>query len=144
MAVTRVSESDLIATLEDRGFRVTEPRREVIALLERKQEGFSAEELWQELPQVGRATIYRTVKLLLGAGVLCKLALPDGAPKYTVARFGHHHHTVCVQCGTVGDFRDSTMERLMRAVGSEIPGQIVGHRLEVYITCQGCILGQPG
>lgn len=139
MAPTRLSPPDLLAILEDRGYRITGPRRDVVRLLERKGEGFGAEQLCGELPSVGRATIYRTVRLLLEAGILCKLALPNGAPKYTLARFDHHHHTVCTQCGTVGDFRDSTMERLMRAIGAEIPGQIVGHRLEVYITCQGCL-----
>ncbi len=141
--MARISQSDLIATLEDRGCRVTGPRRDVIALLERKEAGFSAEEVSDELPQVGRATIYRTLKLLLDAGVLCKLALPNGAPKYTLARYDHHHHSVCVQCGAVSDFRDSTIERLMRAIGSEIPGQVLGHRLEVYVTCQQCLLRSP-
>ncbi|MBI4203371.1 MAG: transcriptional repressor [Chloroflexi bacterium] len=140
MTTTRISSTDLIATLEDRGCRITSPRRDFIALLERKEGGFSAEELCSELPGVGRATIYRTLKLLLEAGVLCKLAMPDGAPKYTLARFDHHHHAVCVQCGLVTDFRDSTIERLMRAVGSEVPGKVVGHRLEVYMTCQGCLV----
>ncbi|MBI4312481.1 MAG: transcriptional repressor [Chloroflexi bacterium] len=139
MTTTRLSETDLLTTLEDRGCRITGPRRDVIALLERKEAGVSAEEVCAGLPLVGRATIYRTLKLLLEAGVLCKLTLPDGAPKYTLARFDHHHHTVCVRCGTVGDFRDSTIERLMRAIGADIPGKIVGHRLEVFITCQPCL-----
>jgi len=137
--MAHMTQTDLIATLEDRGCRVTGPRRDVLALLVHKDSGFSAEEVCADLPRVGRATIYRTIKLLLEAGVLCKLTLPDGAPKYSLARYDHHHHAVCVQCGAVTDFRDSTIERLMRAVGDEIPGKIMGHRLEVYVTCQQCL-----
>ena len=130
---------DLLAVLEDRGYRVTEPRRSVVELLDSKEVGFSAEEICGELPDVGRATVYRTIKLLLEAGVICKLALPNGAPKYSLARIEHHHHTVCVRCGNVGEFRAATVERLMRAIGDDIPGDIVGHSIEFYIICSPCL-----
>lgn len=133
------SRPDLLAALEDQGYRLTPARRDVIKLLDKKQEGFSAEEISNELPRVGRATVYRTIKLLLQAGVLCKLSLPDGAPKYAIARVEHHHHTLCVRCGTVGEFRDSTIERMLRAMRKDIPGQIVGHRVEFFIICQECL-----
>ena len=133
---------DPLAILEDKGYRSTQQRRGVVNLLEEKQEGFSAQEVCDELSHVGRATVYRTIKILLEAGVLCKLALPDGAPKYVLARAEHHHHTVCVKCGTVGEFRDSTVERVLRAIGSEIPGDIVSHRMELYLVCQACS-GKP-
>ena len=138
MNASQVSLPDLQASLEDRGYRMTAPRRDIISLLGQKQEGFSAEEVCEEVPGVGRATVYRTIKLLLDAGVVCKLALPDGAPKYSLSRIGHHHHTVCVKCGTVGDFRGATIERLLRTLGAEINGEIVGHRIEFYITCRSC------
>ena len=132
---------DLLAILEDRGYRVTAPRRSVTGLLERSQEGLSAEEICQELPGVGRATVYRTLKLLQDTGVLCKLPLPDGAPVYTLARVEHHHHTICMKCGVVGEFRHATIERLLRAIGEDIPGELVGHRIEAYILCEKCVTG---
>ena len=130
---------DLLAVLEDRGYRATGPRRSIVSLLDQKEKGFSAEDICIELPEVGRATVYRTIKLLLEAGVICKLTLLDGAPKYTLARVEHHHHTVCVRCGTVGEFRDVTIERLLRTIGEEIAGEIVGHRMEFYTVCQQCL-----
>ena len=139
MTTARAARPDLISVLEDRGYRVTGPRSRVIDLLDQKEEGFSAEEVCGELPGVGRATIYRTIKLLMEAGVICKLALPNGAPKYSLARVEHHHHTVCVSCGTVGEFRDVTIERLLHTIGEDISGEIMGHRMEFYITCQDCL-----
>ena len=140
MTLTPVSSPDLMAILEDKGYRSTVPRRAITALLERKQGGFSVEEISDELPLVGRATVYRTIKLLLKAGVVCKLAMMDGAPKYSLSRVEHHHHTVCVSCGTVGEFRAATVERMLRAIGDDIPGEIAGHRVEFYITCDRCLL----
>ena len=110
----------------------------MIAVLDQKDEGFTAEELCSEVPGVGRATVYRTIKLLQRAGVICKLAMPDGAPRYSLARVDHHHHTVCVKCGTIGEFKHATIERLLRAVSQEVAGEIVGHRLEVFILCTEC------
>ena len=139
MNVSLNSRPNLMAVLEDQGYRTTAPRRAIIDLLERKEEGFTVEELSEELPTVGRATVYRTIKLLLKAGVICKLAMMDGAPKYSLSRIEHHHHTVCTGCGNVGEFRAATVERLLRAIGGEIPGEIVGHRMEFYVTCDRCL-----
>ena len=139
MTQTAPNRPDLTAVLEDRGYRLTGPRRAIISLLDRKEEGFSAEEICDEAPGVGRATVYRTIKLLLEAGVVCKLALPNGAPRYSLARVEHHHHTFCTQCGAIGEFRDATVERLLRSIGQDISGDIVGHRMEFYIVCRECL-----
>ena len=130
---------NITAVLEDQGFRSTAPRRAIIHILENKQDGFTAEEISRDLPGVGRATIFRTIKLLMESGLVCRLNLADGAPKYSLSRIGHHHHTVCVQCGIVGDFRAATVEHLMRTLADDIPGDVVGHRIELHIICGGCI-----
>ncbi len=139
MTTIQTPRLNITAILEDRGYRSTAPRLAIIQILEGKQEGFTAEEIGNELPWVGRATIFRTIKLLMEVGVICKLNLMDGAPKYSMSRIEHHHHTVCVKCGNVGEFRAATIERLMRAIGDDIPGEIVGHRIELYVTCNQCI-----
>ena len=142
MNAVLTSRPDIMAVLEDKGYRSTAPRRAIVRILEGKQEGFAAEEISNELPGVGRATIFRTLKLLLETGVICRLNLLDGAPKYSLSRIEHHHHTVCTQCGNVGEFRAATVERLMRAIGDDIPGDIVGHRIELYIICDRCLEGE--
>ena len=97
------------------------------------------ETLSEELPSIGRATVYRTIKLFLEAGVVCKLLMMDGARVYSLARVGHrHHHSVCVQCGEVGEFKAATVDRTLRAIGADIPGQIVDHDIELYVTCDDC------
>ena len=139
MTSSQTVRPDLINTLEDRGFRLTEPRRRVADSIALQSDAFTVEDLCATLPGVGRATVYRTIKLLVEVGALCKLAMPDGAPKYSLARLGHHHHTVCVRCGKVSDFRHSTVERMLRSLNKEVDGEIVGHRMEVYVTCSDCL-----
>ncbi len=135
---------NIMSVLEDRGYRSTAPRRAIICTLEGKQAGFTVEEIGNELPEVGRATIFRTIKLLMEAGVVCRLNLLDGAPKYSLSSIEHHHHTVCVRCGNVGEFRAATVERLLRALADDIPGDIVGHRVELYVTCNDCVSDESG
>lgn len=129
---------DLLAALEDGGYRITQPRLSLIAHLEHREGGFSADEICGELPSIGRATVYRTIRILSDAGAICKLAMPDGQTKYSMSRIEHHHHTLCVQCGYVGEFRHASIERLLRAIGREISGEIVGHRIEVFTICEDC------
>lgn len=127
-----------MAVLKDRGARVTRPRRAIANHLKHRRGGFTIEALCEELPSVGRATVYRTVKLLLEVGAVCKLALMDGSHVYSVSRAGHHHHYVCVQCGAVEEFTAASVEQLLRSIGDEIPGQVVDHRIELYVSCGYC------
>ena len=127
--------TDMMTALKDMGYRATVPRKMITRLLEQRRGGITAQALCEELPSVGRATVFRTLKLFLEAGVLCKLETMGGAPIYSLYRNGHHHHSVCVLCGMVKDFRASTVERLLRAVSDEMPGQVVGHRIELFVDC---------
>ena len=136
---SKLQYADVMAVLEDAGCRITDARRSIVALLKGKKDGFSAEEINEELLWVGRATVYRTLKLLIEKGVLCKLFTVSGSAKYAVSKFGHHHHTVCVACGTVGEFRDAPVERLLRSVEQYVEGEIVGHILELHIMCPTCV-----
>ena len=130
---------DLLAVLESGGYRATAPRKAIASLLARKQEGFSAEALSYELPSVGRATVYRTINLFLEAGVVCKLATLNGSHIYSLCGIGHHHHhMVCVECGAVEEFKADSVERLIGEISADIPGEIVAHRLELYVNCHSC------
>ena len=127
-----------MAVLGLRGYRITAPRRMIAGLMERKREGFTAEMLCEELPSVGRATVFRTIKLFVEVGALCKLATMDGASAYILCRVGHHHHTVCIRCGSVEDVRLGTVERLLHAIGDDLPGKVVGHSIELFVDCKSC------
>jgi Fe2+ or Zn2+ uptake regulation protein len=133
--------SDLLAALEDQGQRMTGQRMLLARHLESKEDAFSAEQITADLPGVGRATIYRTLKILVDAGALCKTQMPDGSPRYKRDDPVHHHHVVCTTCGKVGEFRHAAVERMLRAMQNDVSGTVVGHRLEIFITCDECLQG---
>ena len=128
----------LIDAIGGRRYRITHPRRRVIASIAEKDTNFTAEELHAELNGVGRATVYRTIKLLVEQGLLCKISLPDGSPRYMLTMSGHHHHLVCVSCGLVSEFHESEIEQLLSEWEASGKGTVVGHRIEVYVVCTAC------
>ncbi len=134
-----ISDANLMPVLEEMGYRATAPRKAIAKLLEQKHDSFTVESLSEELPSVGRATVYRTIKLLLEVGAVCKLATIDGSQMYSLCRVGHHHHhSVCIQCGAVEEFRAAAVERLISALSAEIPGEVIDHRIELYVVCGFC------
>ena len=133
----------LLDTLEERGYRSTSPRRAVANAIASQQRHFTAEELRERLPWVGRATIYRSLKLLVEAGVLCRVLLEDGNLHYQLSHRGHHHHLLCVECGASQDLLGCDIEDLLRQVSAAHDFQLSGHWLEVYGRCQNCLSEQP-
>ena len=127
---------ELMAILGLRGYRITAPRKMIAGLMERKHEGFTAQDLCDGLPSVGRATVFRTLKLFLEVGVICKLDGIDSAPIYSLCQSGHHHHTVCIICGSVEDLRLGTVERMLGTLCEDFPEQVVGHSFELYVDCK--------
>ena len=125
--------------VEDRGYRSTEPRQALVRTVAAKDRHFSAEELRRELPQVGRATVYRSLNLLVETGILCRVLLEDGSLHYQLSHRGHHHHLICTDCGLSQDLLGCDIEAMLQEGTSKHDFQMEGHRLEVYGRCQECL-----
>ena len=135
-------EDQLMDALEERGYRDTTPRRAVVHAIAQKDRHFTAEELREQLSQVGRATIYRSLKLLVDAGVICRVLLEDGNLHYQLSHRGHHHHLLCVECGASEDLLGCDIEGQLEKVAAAHNFQVSGHWLEVYGRCQSCLSAQ--
>ena len=131
--------AQLVEALEDCAQRMTDQRALLARHIEFKYAAFTAQDIAREVPGVGRATIYRTLKLLVDAGALCKMQLPDGSPRYKRDNATHHHHhLVCTVCRQVQEFRHPAVERMLRTMCDQVSGTFVGHRLEIFIVCSNC------
>ena len=93
----------ILETLEQQGYRSTAPRRLVVRAVAGQERHFTAEGLYGHLPGLGRATIYRSLKILVETGVICRVLLEDGHLHYQLSHRGHHHHLLCVECGASQD-----------------------------------------
>lgn len=120
------------------GYRVTAPRRALLHRLQSLDGGVTAEQLLAETPEVGRATVFRTLRLLQDLGLVCQVVLSDGAVEYRLDEAGHHHHLVCTNCGAVGDFAGCNVDDLLEELARRTGYDIDAHRLEVYGRCRAC------
>jgi len=100
---------------------------------------FTAEELRHAVPEVGRATVYRSLKLLVEARALCRVLLEDGDLHYQLSHRGHHHHLLCVECGVSQDLLGCDIQGVLEQVTSANDFQLRGHWLEVYGRCRSCV-----
>ncbi len=135
----RPSLAGVVQRLEDRGHRVTAPRLKVLAEIADAGDQFAADEIAHRLPGVGRATVFRTLKLLVELDVLCRVLLDDGNLRYRWSYSGHHHHLVCAECGAVEDFTVCDVTELVREFTRLKHFTVEGHWLEVYGRCGRCL-----
>jgi Fur family ferric uptake transcriptional regulator len=134
-----MSELDLIVQrLELRGHRMTSSRRRVLEALVRAPAHFTVEDLFGLAPRVGRATVFRTMKLLQDLNVVCRVRMEDGSLHYRLSTRGHHHHLVCRTCGRVEDFSTCDVASLVDDLSRNTAYEIEGHWLEVYGRCASC------
>ena len=109
----------LLDTLGEQGYRSTSPRKAVA--------------------QAIAGTIYRALKLLVDSGALCRVLLEDGNLHYQLSHQGHHHHLLCVECGSSQDLLGCDIEDLLHQVSAAHRFQLSGHWLEVYGRCYDCL-----
>jgi Fur family ferric uptake transcriptional regulator len=139
-----VSDIDLIIErLEMRGHRVTESRRRVLAAILAQSSHFTVDDVLGQTSRVGRATVFRTMKLLTDLNVVCRVLMEDGTLHYRLSTRGHHHHLVCRDCGRVEDFSNCDVDALVSELSRATSYEIEGHWLEVYGRCDACRLLKP-
>jgi Fur family ferric uptake transcriptional regulator len=136
-----MSDIDLIAErLALRGHRITPSRRRVLDAVLAQPAHFTVDDVLRSTSNVGRATVFRTMKLLLDLNLVCRILLDDGTLHYRVSTRGHHHHLVCTDCGRVEDFTKCDVEPLVRELAKATDYEIQAHWLEVYGRCHACRL----
>ena len=102
---------------------------------------FTAEALAARVRGVGRATVFRTLKLLVDEGVVCRVLLDDGHLHYRLSRSAHHHHLVCTQCGAIEDFTTCDVAEVIDDLSRRTGYEIESHWLELYGRCSRCRVG---
>ena len=124
--------------LAARKLRATLPRRQILDAVAQSQGHFDAEALRLRLKGQGRrlsrATIYRTLALLQGAGILRRVQLVDDALHYELARPDDpHHHLVCRRCGAVQEVLDPAASRVI----AEMVGRASFEPEEISVRIRG-------
>jgi Fur family ferric uptake transcriptional regulator len=134
--------------LKEKGLKVTSQREAVLRVLrKRPDQHLTAEEIYalvrKENPEIGLATVYRTITLLSEIGIIDKLSLDDGFTRYEIGteRPGvhRHHHLICLKCHKVFSFEMDLMEPLEGEIMKRTGFEVIDHEVKLYGYCENCL-----
>ena len=138
-----LTEKKIVAILRQRGYKLTPQRRAVLNVIARSQDHLTPAEIYQgvhqEYPGIGLVTIYRTLDILAGLGLICEVHAGGSCRSYLLRRPSeHHHHLICSDCGKVLDFTDCDLSELEQRLSQETGFKTEGHLLEFFGCCPDC------
>jgi Fur family ferric uptake transcriptional regulator len=131
--------------LQKESYKIT-PQRQIIlkTLLDHAEKHLSAEELHyivkQKDPEIGLATIYRTLEIFDNLNILHKIDFGDGCIRYEFTdQDAHtHHHLICIKCGRVIEVNDDLLETLETWIEKRTQFHITDHQLKFFGYCKNC------
>lgn len=134
--------------LREKGLKVTSQRLMVLNILSAHgDEHLTVEEIYdlakEESPEIGLATIYRTVQVLLELHVIEKVTFDDGFARYELngeeTGSGHrHHHAICTQCEKVYSLETDLLDTLEKQVFESLGFEVTDHEVKLYGLCSAC------
>ncbi|MGM8211675.1 ferric iron uptake transcriptional regulator [Virgibacillus sp. W0430] len=132
--------------LHAKNYKLT-PQREATlrVLLEREEDHLSAENVFllvkEKAPEIGLATVYRTLELLSELKIVDKINFGDGVSRYDLRKEGvehFHHHLVCMECGAVDEIIEDLLGEVEQIVEKDWGFQVKDHRLTFHGICKQC------
>lgn len=135
----------LQAQLAQRGIRMTQQRRAVLAVIETAKKHLDAVQILRKAQKadasVDRSTVYRTLKLLKRQGLIDELDLMhmEGERHFYERKTGRDHiHMACLRCGRISEFESEIFESLKEQLEQDCRFRIVVSRLEIGGYCASC------
>ena len=129
--------------LRSRQLKLTGERQELVAEVFAQAQHFDADQLHMALKQQGkaisRATVYRTLDLLVQCGLVRKSSFGDQHAHYEPVRSDEHRdHLICMNCHGIIEFFRPDLEHLQDAICSEHAFKPLHHSLQIFGLCKVC------
>jgi len=131
------------AFIKKKNMRNTAEREVILQAISASVDHFDVDNLYLQLRRqnhkVSKASIYRTIPLLLECGLIQESFYQDGRILYEhIFGQGHHCHMRCLECGLVVEYALEDLQHVEQKLSARYGFEIQGHRLEVYGTCPQC------
>jgi Fur family transcriptional regulator, ferric uptake regulator len=125
------------------GLKRSDQREAILDVFLRSERHLSVDDLLKLVQAVrsdiGRTTVYRTLKLLTSAGLAQELQLHGETRFEREHGRAHHDHFICNVCGEIFEFANDEIERIQERIADDIGFRIEGHRHQIYGTCRKCL-----
>jgi Fur family ferric uptake transcriptional regulator len=131
-----------LSLLEEKGGRLTGPRRAIVELLVASDHALSPVDVFDQArrsyPKMGLVTVYRTLEILNELGLVERVHQADGCHMYLRAGHGHEHIMLCTCCGRAAFFSGDDLGSLIQKIGNESGFLIQDHWLQLQGLCKEC------
>ena len=129
--------------LKKEGLKYTPQRTAVLEEIIKDKGHRESEEIYLALKKrgqhVSRATVYRTMDILVNNGFARKMNLGDGRARYeSKVNSPHHDHLVCMDCGLIVEFMDQEIEDLQDKIAIQYDFQLKRHIHQLFGLCKKC------
>lgn len=132
--------------LSSEGIRLTRGRRATLQAIADAEGPRTATEIQGDLAEtIPLSSLYRSLSVLAAAGVVEAQHDAEGIMRFELAEWlaGHHHHLVCISCGSAVDVvpnaaQERAIERLIGQLAAASGFAVTGHRLEIEGRCVSC------
>ena len=129
--------------LKKEGLKYTPQRTAVLEEIIKDKGHRESEEIYLALKKKGqhvsRATVYRTMDILVNNGFARKMNLGDGRARYeSKVNSPHHDHLVCMDCGLIIEFMDQKIEDLQDEIAIQYEFQLKRHIHQLFGLCKKC------
>jgi Fur family transcriptional regulator, ferric uptake regulator len=136
-----------ITTLRPAGGKRSSKRDRILEIFLRQEGHLSADDLVEivrrEAPGIGRATVYRTLQWMVGAGVARKVDFGEGRSRFEPSyRHPRHYHLICSTCHRSSEFLSSDIESLIEEVAAARHFAPTQQVVQIYGTCDDCRTGK--
>ena len=129
--------------LKNEGLRYTKQRQQVWDDIRRSSEHRDAEEIYIQInkaskskhgEKVSRATVYRTIDVLVKNNLVRKMELGDGRALYEhKIEEEHHDHIICVETGKIIEFYNEELEKIQEDIVKEHGYELVRHVHQLFV-----------
>ncbi|HEY4689176.1 MAG TPA: Fur family transcriptional regulator [Anaerolineae bacterium] len=128
--------------LSERQFKITRQRRAVLRAIAGSNSRMSPAEVYAQARRncrdLGLATVYRTLDILVEIGAIRRMHLDDGCEGFAPASAEHGHHLICSECHATIEFEDCNMTAMLKRLESRTGFTIEKHWLELVGRCPEC------
>jgi Fur family ferric uptake transcriptional regulator len=129
--------------LNSKNLKLTEERKAVLKEIFLRPGHLEAEDLWHTLrkkkKRASRATVYRTLELLVDSGIVRKVDLGHGHSHFEhVLGHAHHEHMICLKCGKVIEFSDKKIEKSLKRLCEKSGFENTSHCFQIFGYCRDC------
>lgn len=123
------------------GMKQTRQREAILEAFLEAGGHITSEQLYEKVrgphPEIGAATVYRTLKLLCDAGIANPNHFRSGVTLYE-HRSTHHDHLICIGCGEIIEFECSLIEGAQLEIAERYGYRLTNHSHYLYGFCHGC------